>query len=305
MSKWFLKPITIFLFTCLICLTLSDSNKNRTFIEIPNSIPCIRRFNATHQIGCGNLDKSNYDGIVYAIKANSDFLRLKLMLSRKLINRNLIVVTKPEMFSDLVEFYLANKVNSLINGIVLIALKDSMTNLTNYSDDTLRPNSYFSIYEQNYSSIDWNSAGRSFMFQNFDIPFYIITESDEVKLPFDQCYDKYNREVFDRFDKDANNFKIYSTDHLCGMQLGIQYSGAVSTKVCARRSNILHTLDGNSFCDPLGGSSIISFLSQKPSNDLPIMLISSRMDTFSMYEYYTPGANEPVIFFNLSFEPYF
>ena len=287
---------TILLFAFIFCLALADSNKNRTFIEIPNSIPCIRRFNATHQIGCGNLDKSNYDGIVYALKENLDFQRLKSLLSRNLINRNLIVVTKPEMFSDLVEFYLANKKKSLINGIVLIALKDSSTNLTNYSDDTPRPNSYFSIYKENSSSIDWNSAGRSFMFQNFDIPFYVITEDSEVKLPFEQCYDKFNRDVFERADKDMNNFKIYSTDHLCGMQLGIQYSGAVSTKVCARRGTILHTLDGNSFCDPLGGSSIISFLSQKPSNSLPIMIISSRMDTFSMYEYYTPGANEPVSF---------
>jgi hypothetical protein len=286
--------VTILIFTCFICLGLADSNKNRTFINIPNSIPCIRRFNATHQIGCGKLDKSNYDGIVYAMENSSDFERLKRLLSKNLINRNLIVVSKPEMFSDLVEYYMGNKKDSIINGIVLIALKDKEANLESYSDDSPRPNSLFSIYGENSSLIDWNSAGHSFMFQNFEIPFYVITEESEAKLPFEQCYNKFNKEVFERADKEENKFKFYSTDHLCGMQLGIQYSGAVSTKVCARRSTILHTLDGNSFCDPLGGSNIMGFLSQKPSNDLPIMVISSRMDAFSMYEYYTPGANEPV-----------
>jgi hypothetical protein len=57
---------------------------------------------------------------------------------------------------------------------------------------------------------------------------------------------------------------------------------------------IQHTLEPSYFCDPLGGSSYFSFLSQQPSNSLPITIISSRIDTFTLFEYYTPAANEPV-----------
>ena len=226
MSNFYLKIIILVL--CLFNYTLADLNRNRTFIEVTKSIPCIRRFNSTHQIGCGKLDKSNYDGVVYAIRQNSDFLRLNRLLTKNLIDRNLVIVTVPQMFTDVVEFYLLNQKNSPINGIVLIALKDNL-NVSSFSDDSLSPNNNFGIY-QNYSSIDWNSAGRSFMYQNFEIPFYVITEDSDASLAFEQCYDKYNKVVFERADSGGNNFKIYSTDSLCGMQLGIQYSGAVSTK---------------------------------------------------------------------------
>ena len=37
-----------------------------------------------------------------------------------------------------------------------------------------------------------------------------------------------------------------------------------------------------------------TFLSQRPANNLPITILSSRIDTFTMYEYYTPAANEPI-----------
>lgn len=44
----------------------------------------------------------------------------------------------------------------------------------------------------------------------------------------------------------------------------------------------------------MGGKNYFAFLSQRPSNNLPITLLSSRIDTFTMFEYYTPAANEPV-----------
>lgn len=78
------------------------------------------------------------------------------------------------------------------------------------------------------------------------------------------------------------------------MQLGMEMSGAVNSKVCIRRGSIQYTVDANMFCDPLGGANYFTFLSQKPSNDLPITIVSSRIDTYSMYEYYTPAANEPI-----------
>ena len=40
----------------LIFEIAADTNKDREFINIKNPIPCVRRFNATHQIGCANGD---------------------------------------------------------------------------------------------------------------------------------------------------------------------------------------------------------------------------------------------------------
>lgn len=79
------------------------------------------------------------------------------------------------------------------------------------------------------------------------------------------------------------------------MQLGLDMSGAISSRVCIRRSNIIHTLDINYFCDPLGGSTYFTPLLGKTSNNtLPILILSARLDTFTLFEAYTPGANEPI-----------
>ena len=78
------------------------------------------------------------------------------------------------------------------------------------------------------------------------------------------------------------------------MQLGLDMSGAINSEVCIRRETIQHTVDTNQFCDPLGGMTYFTFLSQQPTNEKPIAIVSARLDTFTMYEYYTPGANEPI-----------
>ncbi len=96
------------------------------------------------------------------------------------------------------------------------------------------------------------------------------------------------------FDRQDLKLTISSVDLVCGMQLGLDMSGAISSKVCVRRETIQHTVDSNQFCDPLGGMTYFTFLSQQPSNDKPITILSARLDTFTMYEYYTPGANEPI-----------
>jgi hypothetical protein len=282
------------IFSCIAC----DQNKERSFINIKNPIPCVRRFNATHQIGCGKLDYTSYNGIVYAVREDIDIQRLDLLNS--LDKRKLVIVVIPNLFKKVVDYY-KKDTSEKITGIVLVASPNYLKNLQDfsYSDDTQIPNNNFGIYSKNPNfQFAFNLAGSSFIFEDFKIPFYVITEDDEAKMPFDDCFDKFNKQIFDRIalnvSTSANKFEIYPTDLLCGMQLGLEMYGAVSSSVCVRRSNILHTIESNSFCDPLGGSNYLTFLSQKPSNKLPIIMVTSRIDSFTMYEYYTPGANEPM-----------
>lgn len=277
----------------IICTAYSDTNKDREFINILKPIPCIRRFNTTHQIGCSNSDIGDYEGIVYAVRDDTEFQRLYSINSIK--SKKIIVVTVPLYFESVVSFYLNNTAQTAINGIVLIATSNQ-TQPTQYSDDAQKPNFNFGLYSKRttFDPASWNLAGTFNMFQSFNIPMYVITDESEAERPFTDCYDKFNKQIFQRADEQANKFQLYSTDLFCGMQLGIEMSGSISSTVCIRRSAIQHTLDANYFCDPLGGSNYFSFLSQKPSNNLPITIISSRLDTFTLYEYYTPAANEPI-----------
>lgn len=286
----------LFFFIVLFDAVFSDLNKERTYINLLNTIPCIRRFNTTHQIGCGKLDYSSYDGIVYAVRDKSEFERLQKL--SKLDIPHLVISTIPNFFAKVVQLHQNDAKKSRIQGIVLISNPDYMMNLSksdlNFSDDSQSPNSKFGLYMTNktYGPNTWNPYGTNFMFQDFDIPFYVMYDLNETKNVIDDCYEKFNKPIFDKYS--SSSFSIKSDESLCGMQLGLQMSGAVSSTVCARRSNIMHTLESSSFCDPLGGSNYFTFLSQRPSNDLPIIILSARLDAFSMYEYYTPGANEPI-----------
>ena len=301
------KLASLLLFACFVCTNQSkeDSNTARTFINLKNPIPCVRRMNATHQFGCGKGDKSVYDGIVYAVRNQFELNRLKSI--EDLGSKKLVLVTLPLMYQDTINFYLSKP--SMVNGIVLISTidndpsKNGTFNYTypdHYSPDSKNPNQPFSWYtqgNQSKSNIDYNDpAGTSFMFHNFDVPVYVITSEEDAKPPIDDCYEKFNREIFERADvlTGGSKFKLFATDRLCGMRLGLEMSAAVSSNVCIRRKSISHTLDDNTFCDPLGGSSYFTFLSQQPSNELPITMVNVRIDSFTMFEYYTPAASEPI-----------
>lgn len=274
----------------------ADSNKDRSYINIENPIPCIRRFNATHQIGCAKLDIDAYEGIVYVVRNSSEFIRLKTLDLKK---QKLIAVTIPRFYPDVVNYYLKKREDSNVNGIVLIATENKQfldqTKLESFSDDKKQPNLEFGLYANNRDlhEIEWNEVNtNNYMFENFEIPVYVITEDSEAKKIVNNCYEEFNQKIFE--ESDGSTLSIKSTDLVCGMELGLDMSGAISSKVCIRRENIQYTVDANQFCDPLGGDTYFTFLSQKPSNSLPITLVASRIDTYTLYEYYTPAANEPI-----------
>lgn len=284
-SAWFL--VLAYMSVSIDCST-DDLNKNRSYINIKKAIPCIRRFNATHQIGCGRDDIGQFEGIVVAVRNKDEFdaTRALVINNKSKLRRKLVLVTVSGTFRDTVEFYLTE--SEYINGIVLVATND--TTLLDYSDDQNRPNERFSVYGE--LTRDWNPTGSGYMLRNFDVPFYLVTDSTESELIFNNCYDKFNSHLLS-----PNRTSIDFSASLCGMQLGMQMSGALSSEVCARRNNIQHTLDtANTYCDPLGGSggTYLSFLSQKPSNEKPILLVTARLDSFTLFESYTPGASEPI-----------
>ena len=262
-----------------------DLNKNRTYISLKQPIPCVRRFNSTHQFGCGKLDDSSYEGMVYAVRNDSELEHLHQLIEtyQNKFRYKIVIATVGSMFPQVVEYYKKSK--QFINGIVLSVVSDQDN--VPYSDDAPSPNRFFSIYGD--SSSAWNPTGSGFMFESFDIPFYLVTDPAESNSIFVNCFDQFNAPSL------ITDFKnVEFSKSMCGIQLGMQMSGSVSSSVCARRNSIQHTLDPNYYCDPLGGSSYFTFLSQQPSNDLPITLVTARMDTFTMYESYTPGANEPI-----------
>ena len=190
-------PRTVVIFLNLLVYIFADTIKDREYININNPIPCIRRFNATHQIGCAKLDIDNYEGVVFAVREQAEFERLKLV---EVLDRKLIVVTIPEFYPEVVKYYLDNRVSSEINGIVLASIENdkNQTKPDSYSDDTKRPNENYDLYnrDKRVQVVDWNLAETyGYMFENFEIPIYIVTEESEINKIFNDCFEKFNQKV--------------------------------------------------------------------------------------------------------------
>lgn len=187
---------------CVIAITwilvsdrvYADLNQNRAYIDLKRPIPCIRRFNSTHQTGCSGQKT----GVVYAVRNSIEFTRLitHMNASTMLGLRPLIVIAYPQWFVRVIDWWLAatSSTQSILAGLVLAQTDDDQTvSLTPppYSDDSVSPNLQFSIYPNN--SFVWNPNGRATGFMNFKIPIYVITDRNEANQPFTDCYDKFNR----------------------------------------------------------------------------------------------------------------
>ena len=188
--------LVIWCLAVVIAMAAGDMNKNRAYIELSRPIPCIRRFNATHQIGCSGVQT----GIVYAVRSQTELNRLTDRLtSSALGSRRLVVVATPTWFVRVLDWTRTNPdADRVLAGLVLI----EQLNVTSpsYSDDGKKPNSLFSVYGN--SSLEWNANGRDTIFTDFKFPLYVITDPDEATQPFQNCYDKFNRV------KDASNHLI-------------------------------------------------------------------------------------------------
>ena len=104
---------------------------------------------------------------MYSVRNETEFQRLDSI--NDLNDKKLIVVTIPHFYQSVVDYYLSNTQTSKINGIVLVTI--GQTSPPSQSDDSKSPNNKFGIYSENNlwsrNEIDWNPAGQSYMFENF------------------------------------------------------------------------------------------------------------------------------------------
>lgn len=182
LDKILVLSISIWLVSC-------DMNKNRAYINLAKPIPCIRRFNSTHQIGCAGITT----GIVYAIRNQVEFTRLdQFQQSGSLGSKKLIVISTPQWFVKTLEWYKKNRLDNKETNIAGLVLIVNQTGFTGYSDDLKSPSAQFGLYGIERSN-EWNPNGNGFLFEDYKIPIYVITDEKEANQPFDDCYDKFNK----------------------------------------------------------------------------------------------------------------
>jgi hypothetical protein len=185
----YLKIVLLLVFSRMLLETHADILSEQIYIDIKSTVPCIRRLNSTHEIGCGDADKSNYNGVVYHVENMDDLLRLNQIKP----SRPLILVTRPQQFQNCVDFHLNSDKNNLVNGIVLLKSTTEDDKPDGYSDDKPVPNANFG-YDVDQSP-NWNPTGSSNQFIHFKIPIYLVYNKVEIETII-EFYNKFNSNYF-------------------------------------------------------------------------------------------------------------
>ncbi|KAJ8316120.1 hypothetical protein KUTeg_006134 [Tegillarca granosa] len=279
--------VILFYVGIVICTRTSK----KIYFDVDGNSPCFRRFNATHQIGCTSEENGNV-GVVHYVKDDSDF--------------DWVVNNGPHhpyvVLLGSLEFNLKNvtllKNSGRVNGIMVIHVVENET-LTpfpeeGFSPDSSCPNDGYGLYNDDSEfghckTVAWNHNGTNLMYQDFNIPIFVLTNQTEVDFLINDCYEKFNKPTENGTARDYP---------LCAAELKDRMSGAKDSPTCMRRTNVATNLNPDTYCDPLGDKNVAATIkevnSSEPYPNNSVIIAAARLDSFSLFENIYPSADNHV-----------
>ncbi|XP_059049016.1 nicastrin [Achroia grisella] len=255
------------------------------YSSIEGGAACFRRLNGTHQVGCSSSDKGAV-GVVALIRDLSDAQWLALNATAG----PYIAVVGTSLFHGVMDVLLDYPQN--VAGVLVF---DNATLGTSaFTQDSKCPNEYTSGPGSQCSSDlqdnkVWNENGSDLLRTDIPFPIFFLPESRfEEITKIETCFERYNL--------DRNNHKNVP---LCSIQLHSFMFAAVNSAVCLRRSAATALLTPTKVCDPLGDSNVYYSLfprgTQTESTTKPVILVTARIDSASLFDGVSPGAASSVI----------
>lgn len=249
---------------------------------------CVRRLNATHEIGCQSSIRGN-SGRMYMIDNDEEF-NTYLEDTQTIDSFNsFVIVMNINLFDSNHVNHLMARLDKKLNGLLLY-LKSNSSRPVDFSHDDQCPNRRNSFYLNQTEAIKWNQKGTGLFFRSFPFPIMLIDEEDDYK----QLQAFYQK------------FKSSQSTPACGLELTAFQNAAHSTKTCMRRNDISHSFIDfpESVCDPIGGLNLYSKLpqaiksvpDQRPLKS--VILILAPTDSFQMFlktKGATGGSQQPAL----------
>ncbi|GBL82018.1 Nicastrin [Araneus ventricosus] len=266
---------------------LADRTSLKIYKNIQSDIFCFRRLNATHQIGCASHSGGNV-GVLYLVDDDEEV-------------RNITAHPPPMPFvigMPIALFKMRNmkdlKQTGNIRGVLLFKPATSKS-LKNFSPDQSCPNRNFGFYTEKmnveYAACkkkEWNNLqgndALGMMFEDWGMPIFIITNKTHIKS-IKKCYSDFNNGT-------EKNWP------LCSVQMSSVMLAAKDSDTCMRRNKLISNLNEVKTCDPLSDKNIVNTLF--PTNkseeiaDTSFIVVSARLDAFSMFDKLAPGAHSTV-----------
>ncbi|XP_055532238.1 nicastrin [Wyeomyia smithii] len=285
----------------LVFIFLNHVHSQRIKDDMYTSISgahCFRRLNGTHVTGCSSKLGGSV-GVLHFVRSSAD---IDFVVEQHPAPPYAPVIS-PHLFTRENILRLRDHGGEHISAVILI---NNATLLDHYSQESPCPNQFSGLIASQMGSetcsIDqpqksWNPWGTGLLLEDFPFPIYYVADPDEIAKLYD-CFEKYNNH-------DLNNQHSRS---LCSIQVNAFMSAAVDSRVCLARSTFFNSLNPVKFCDPLQGKNVFATLFPRvqvnPEDrkiDLTerIVLLSTRMDTTTMFDGIGLGAMDSLVSFSV------
>ncbi|KAM3580291.1 hypothetical protein VKS41_007527 [Umbelopsis sp. WA50703] len=146
-----------------------------------------------------------------------------------------------------------------------------------YSPDSTCPNCEYGLYANDSDQYVWNPNGNGMIYESFDYPIFALNPIDSLSTA------AYNQVMTDVQYNSQQNYQNYP---LRAVDFSLFMWAAVNSETCLRRG----------WCNPVGGSSVYSTVSQNmtSTDGKPIIIVSATMDSRSIFHDLTLGVENDV-----------
>ncbi|XP_016090091.1 nicastrin-like [Sinocyclocheilus grahami] len=267
----------------------SSSVEKKIYVELNETVPCVRLLNATHQIGCQS-SMSGDTGVLHVLESESD---LDWILSSG-PHPPYIVIMETAFFNRSVMMRM--KSSSRVAGVAVIVSKTGLAD--NFSPHTTCPNQNTGVYSASYGSdlancnvTVWNPLGNGLSYEDFAFPVFALKDENQTQV-IRKCYEDHNLRV-------NGSTPQYP---LCAMQLFSHMHAVTDTVTCMRRTDLQNRFSINPevLCDPLSDFNV--WTSTRPLNSSAkghaanesVVLAATRLDGRSFFWEQAPAAEGTV-----------
>ncbi|KAK7163820.1 hypothetical protein R3I93_007788 [Phoxinus phoxinus] len=282
----YVKLLIIALFyTCVSC----SSVEKKIYVELNDTVPCVRLLNATHQIGCQS-SMSGDTGVLHVLESEED---LDWILNTG-PHPPYMIVMETAFFNRSVMLRMKN--SSRVSGVAVIVSKTGLAE--NFSPHTTCPNQNTGVYSASYGPelancnvTAWNPLGNGLSYEDFSFPVFALKDENQTQV-IRKCYEEHNLRV----NGSAPQYP------LCAMQLFSHMHAVTDTVTCMRRTDLQNRFSINPevMCDPLSDFNVWS--STRPLNNSAkghkanesVVIAATRLDGRSFFWEEAPAAEGTV-----------
>lgn len=276
--------------------TIQNADSQRIKDNMYESISgahCFRRLNGTHVTGCSSRQGGSV-GVLHLVRSAED---IDFVVEKHPAGMPYAPVIPPHLFTRENVLRLRDVGGEFVSAVVVI---NNASELVQYSQESRCPNQFSGLAES--CSVEkgegsWNPWGTGLLLEDFPFPIYYVPHPEEIQKMVD-CFGKFNN-------YDLENQHRRS---LCSIEIKSFMSAAVDSRVCLARSIFFNSLNPVKFCDPLQGKNVFATLfprervkleDRKVDLNERIILVSSRMDTTTMFDGVGIGAMDSLVPFTV------